>query len=176
MSNDTSRAKTKKVNGLFVDSLNWFWLVPSIFTKDPCCYPCQVENTEHPFRNQQSYLAFIWAVGSSTCPMTGFFWLLSHVVYLKLSKVSYECLLSQSWVMGSKTSFSVSQQLRPELSAKWMLLILSDLPLTRKTEKNVYFSILQIKLTKTSILPNCQVPNMFFWYNCKFYHSKIEVL
>ena len=45
---------------------------------------------------------------------------------------------------GSRTSFSVSQQLRPELSAKWMLSILSDLPLTRKTEKNVYFSILQI--------------------------------
>jgi hypothetical protein len=46
--------------------------------------------------------------------------------------------------MGSRTSFSVSQQLRPELSAKSMLSILSDLPLTRKTEKNVYFSILQI--------------------------------
>ena len=35
-----------------------------------------------------------------------------------------------------------------------MLSIFSDLPLTRKTEKNVYFSILQIKLSKTSILPN----------------------
>ena len=34
--------------------------------------------------------------------------------------------------------------MRPELSAKWMLSILSDLPLTRKTVKNVYFSILQI--------------------------------
>ena len=42
------------------------------------------------------------------------------IIYLKLTKVSYECLLSQSWVMGSRTSFSVSQQLRPELSAKWM--------------------------------------------------------
>jgi hypothetical protein len=39
---------------------------------------------------------------------------------------------------GSRTSFSVSQQLRPELSAKWILSILSDLPLTKKTEKNVY--------------------------------------
>ena len=36
-------------------------------------------------------------------------------------------------IMGSRTSFSASQQL---------LSILSDLPLTRKTEKNVYFSIL----------------------------------
>jgi hypothetical protein len=43
--------------------------------------------------------------------------------------------------MDSRTSFSVSQQLRPELSAKLLFLILSDLPLTRKTEKNVYFSI-----------------------------------
>ena len=33
---------------------------------------------------------------SSTCPLTGFFWLLNHVIYLKLTKVSYECLLSQS--------------------------------------------------------------------------------
>ena len=49
----------------------------------------------------------------------------------------------QSWVMGSRT-FSVSQQLRSELSAKWMLSILSDLPLTRKTEENVYFLNLQI--------------------------------
>ena len=33
-----------------------------------------------------------------------------------------------------------------------------------------------IKLTKTPILPNCQVPNRFFWYNCKSYPSKIEKL
>ena len=37
--------------------------------------------------------------------------------------------------MGSRTSFSVSQQLRPELSAKQILSILSNSPLTRKTEK-----------------------------------------
>ena len=48
------------------------------------------------------------------------------------------------WVMGSRTSFSVSQQLRPEVYAKWMLSIFSDLPLTRKTEKNVYFSNMNI--------------------------------
>ena len=47
-------------------------------------------------------------------------------------------------VMGSKTSFSFSQQLRLEVTAKLMLSILLDLPLTRKTEKNVYFSLLQI--------------------------------
>ena len=54
---------------------------------------------------------------SSTCPLTGFFWLLSHVIYLKLRKVLYECLLSHSWLMGRR-SFSVSQQLKPEHSAK----------------------------------------------------------
>ena len=31
-----------------------------------------------------------------------------------------------------------------------------------------------IKLTKTPILTNCQVPNGFLMYNCKFYHLKIE--
>ena len=83
-------------------------------------------------------------VRSSTCPLTDFFWLLSHVIYLKLTKVSYECLLSQRWVMGSRASFSVPQQLRPEHSSKWMLLIFSDLPFTRKTEKPVNFSMLKI--------------------------------
>ena len=40
-------------------------------------------------------------VRSSTCPLTSFFWLLSHVIYLKLTKVLYECLLSQAewWVV-----------------------------------------------------------------------------
>jgi hypothetical protein len=37
------------------------------------------------------------------CPLTSFFWLLSHVIYLKLTRVLQECLLSQSWVMSSKT-------------------------------------------------------------------------
>ena len=51
--------------------------------------------------------------------------------------------------------FSVSQQLRPELSAFNSLRFTSH----QKNWKNVYFSILEIKLTKTLILPNCQVPN-----------------
>ena len=39
-------------------------------------------------------------LGSSTCPSTSFFWLLSHVIYLELTRVSYECLLSRAewWV------------------------------------------------------------------------------
>ena len=59
------------------------------------------------------------------------------------------CLLFQSWMMGSRTFFSVSQQLRPKLSAKWILSILLDLPFTRKTEESVYFSILQMIVCKT---------------------------
>ena len=39
---------------------------------------------------------------------------------LKLTKLSYECLLSQSLLMGSRTSFSVSQQLRYEFSVKFL--------------------------------------------------------
>ena len=33
---------------------------------------------------------------SSTCALTGFFWLLSHVIYLKLTRVLQGCLLSQA--------------------------------------------------------------------------------
>ena len=39
------------------------------------------------------------------------------------------------------------------------------------------FSSWTIRFTKTSILPNfCQVPNLFFIYNFKLYHSRMEVL
>ena len=40
--------------------------------------------------------------------------------------------------------------------------------------KCLLFNFWMIKLTKTTILPNCEVPNGFFWYNCKFYHSKFD--
>ena len=33
---------------------------------------------------------------SSTCALRGFFWLLSHVIYLKLTRELQECLLSQA--------------------------------------------------------------------------------
>ena len=33
---------------------------------------------------------------SSTCALTGFFWLLSHMIYLKLTKVLKECFLYQT--------------------------------------------------------------------------------
>ena len=46
--------------------------------------------------------------------------------------------------------------------------------LQKNWEKCLLFNFansLMIKLTKTTILPNCQVPNSFFCYYCKFYHS-----
>ena len=82
------------------------------------------------------------------------------------------------WWVSSRTSFSVSQQLRPELSAEWILSILSDVFHKKNWEKYLLFNLANfwmIKLTKTPILPNSQVPNSFFWYNCKFYHSKIPI-
>ena len=75
-------------------------------------------------------------------------------------------------LQGRSTKLYICTILRPELSAKLMLSIFSDSLFTRKTEKNIYFSILQIKLTKTSILPNCQVPNRFFGITVNF--SMIE--
>ena len=36
------------------------------------------------------------SASSSTCALTGFFWLLSHVIYLKLTRELQECLLSQA--------------------------------------------------------------------------------
>ena len=48
------------------------------------------------FQSCQKILSSVTLLKSSTCPLTGFFWLLSHVIYLKLTKVLYECLLSQA--------------------------------------------------------------------------------
>ena len=39
---------------------------------------------------------FLVTFMSSSCPLTSFFWLLSHMIYLELIKVLLECLLSQS--------------------------------------------------------------------------------
>ena len=104
-----------------------------------------------------------------TCFDKFLFWVESH----DLSQADNSIIRVSSfpsWVMGTRTLF-LSQQQRPDLSVKWIHSILSDLALTRKTEKMFTF-----QSCKTSILPNCQVAKSFFWYNCKFYHSKIEVL
>ena len=76
-----------------------------------------------------------------------------------------------SLVISSRTYFSVSQQLRPKFSAKWILSILSDSSLTRNTEINVYFFFWMMKLTKT---PNCQVPNSCFSITINFIVQKLK--
>ena len=67
--------------------------------------------------------------------------------------------------MSSRTSFSVSQQLRPELFAnecsQFSHIYLSPEKL-RKVFTFQSSKFLNDKLTKTSILPNFQVPNSFF--------------
>ena len=69
-------------------------------------------------------------------------------------------------VMGSRTSVSVSQQLRLELSAKFT-------SHWKKWEKCLLFNLANFWMIKS----NCHVPNSFFGIcNCKFYHLKIEVL
>ena len=78
--------------------------------------------------------------------------------------------------MGSRTSFSVSQQRKAWTFCK--MNALNPLRFTshqKNWEKCLLFNLANfgmIKLTKTSILPNFQVPNNWFLYNCKFYHSK----
>ena len=68
------------------------------------------------------------------------------VLYMSFDKILL-AIESRDLYQADKILIRVCQQLRHELSAKLMISILSNLPLTKKTEKN--------------------------WYNCKFYHSKI---
>ena len=140
------------------------------------CYitKCSKENQAfHAFNNSGKRKSYISR--SSTCPLTSFFWLLSHVIYLQLTRVLYECLLSQAeWWVAEILYLSLNN---------WALNFLQKIALNllrftshqKNWEKCKLFNVANfwmIKLTKTSILPNCQVPNSFFWYNCKFYHSK----
>ena len=110
---------------------------------------------------------------SSTCALTGFFWLLSHVIYLKLTKVLKECFLSQTewWVV--KVIFL---SLRPEAWTFWKLNFVNPLRFTshqKKLRKLITFQaykLLSDKMTKT-ILPNCQIA---FLSLTVIYHSKNE--
>ena len=70
--------------------------------------------------------------GSSACALTGFFWLLSHVIYLKLTKVLKECFLSQTewWVV--KVLFL---SLRPEAWTFWKLNFVNPLRFTSHQKK-----------------------------------------
>ena len=67
-----------------------------------------------------------------------------------------------------------------KICGKYFLSFPHKKPLTaEKTDiaKCFIFIFWVIKLTKTPILPNYQVPNGFLWYNCKFYdyNSKIKI-
>ena len=108
----------------------------------------------------------------STCPLTSFFWLLSHVIYLKLTKILYECLLSQAewWVaellflslnnwglnfLQNKCSQSSQIYLSPEKLRK-VFTFQSCKFLNDKIDQNINFAK----------LPSAK----YFWYNLQFYY------
>ena len=103
---------------------------------------------------------------SSTCPLTGFFWLLSHVIYLKLTRVLLDCLLSQAeWWVAELLFLSLNNWGLNfcKMNALNSLRFISH---QKNWEKCLFFNLAnfwRIELTKTSILPNCQVPNSLFW-------------
>ena len=110
----------------------------------------------------QTIVIFIFSIGclsSFTCALTGFFWLLSHLIYLKLTKVLKECFLSQTewWVV--KVIFL---SLRPEAWTFWKLNFVNPLRFTshqKKLRKLFTFwawKLLSDELNKT-ILPKCQI-------------------
>ena len=82
---------------------------------------------------------------------------------LKVEKFSF-CWVQRSYSSGVCGSLDRSSHL--SLSA---LLGLWDHPYMTSPHW-------MIKLTKTPILANCQVPNGFFLYNSKLYHPRIDVL
>ena len=106
---------------------------------------------------------------SSTCALTGFFWLLSHVIYLKLTKLLKEYFLSQTewWVV--KVLFL---SLGPEAWTFWKPNFVNPLRFTshQKNWENCLLFKLSDKMTKT-ILPHCQIA---FLGVTVIYHSKIE--
>ena len=97
-------------------------------------WPSNLEHFIHPWKRCSlisSYLART-LIRSSTCALTGFFWLLSHVIYLKLTKVLKECFLSQTewWVV--KVLFL---SLRPEVWTFWRLNFVNRLRFTSHQKK-----------------------------------------
>ena len=106
------------------------------------------------------------ALWSATCALTCFFWLLSHVIYLKLTKVLTECFLSQTEWWEVKVLFL---SLRPEVWTFWKLNFVNPLRFTshqKKLRKLFTFQawkLLSDKLTKKAFLVITVI-----------YHSKIE--
>ena len=71
---------------------------------------------------------------SSTCALTGFFWLLSHMIYLNLTKVLKERFLSQTLVMMSSIEV-LFLSLRPEAWTFWKLNFVNPLRFTSHQKK-----------------------------------------
>ena len=87
----------------------------------------------------------------------------------------YKSVFFPKAMISSRTSFSVSHQLRLDLSAKWMLSILSDISLMRKTLK--YFSQLEIdhvtQKPKETRQRTCRGPQSHTnWNSLKSLYSK----
>ena len=88
------------------------------------------------YQGVQNYFKNCWILGgrgwhcttSSTCALTGFFWLLSHVIYLKLTK----CFLSQTEWWLVKVLFL---SLRLEAWTFWKLNIVNPLRFTSHQKK-----------------------------------------
>ena len=73
----------------------WFW--PILGKVERAELTCDVIK-----KSCSTFLIKFWLyLRSWTCALTGFFWLLSHVIYLKLTKVLIVCFLSQTewWVV-----------------------------------------------------------------------------
>ena len=106
-------------------------------------------------------------------------WQVSFGCWIKWSISSWQnfyksAFFPKSWVMGSKTSFSVSQQLRPEPSAKWILSILSDLPLTRESAQKKLSNFARLQLLNHKIDQKKQFCPMALFVSVSLVRGKSE--
>ena len=106
---------------------------------------------------QQSNLVALQS--SSTCALTGFFWLLSHMIDLKLTKVLEECLLYQTeWWIVEPLFLSLNNWglnfLQNKCSQSSQIYLSPEK--LRKVITFQAYKLLSDKMTKT-ILPNCQI-------------------
>ena len=93
-----------EVKGNYIPSdqnLSWALCSSSMYAMLLCTYQCQLGYGISSMVGHNYFRLLAKNLHrSSKCSLTGFFWLLSHVIYLKLTKVLYDCLPSQAewWV------------------------------------------------------------------------------
>ena len=117
-----------------------------------------------------------------------FFFFLNIVVYRGLILCSKKKILAVESRDLSQTDtilnigsslVSLSSLLRPELSAKWILSILSDLPLTRETETNVYcFNFTKVQFLNDKLYSNTKtsyLAKLLFWSILSFKNWKVNI-